>query len=149
MHLPSIHREQSNLRTYAVLKTEIGLEKYLSEIKNPVLRTEMTKFRLSNHNLMIEVGRHKGIPKELRFCSFCPNDVETEIHFLLLCPVYNLLRSEIIGPINNSKPSFRFYTNEEKLQYLLTGTVSLKTCKYISNAFKLRSFLNSNPKMLT
>ena len=145
----NIRREQSKLRTYAVLKTEIGLEKYLSEIKNPVLRTEMTKFRLSNHNLMIEVGRHKGIPKELRFCSFCPNDVETEIHFLLLCPVYNLLRSEIIGPINNSKPSFRFYTNEEKLQYLLTGTVSLKTCKYISNAFKLRSFLNSNPKMLT
>ena len=55
----NIHREQSKLRTYALVKTEIGFEKYLSEIKNPFLRIEMTKFRLSNHNLMIEIGRHK------------------------------------------------------------------------------------------
>ena len=60
----------------------------------------MTKFRLSNHSLMIEIGRHKEIPKERRFCPFCPNSVETEIHFLLLCPVYDLLRREVMGSIN-------------------------------------------------
>ena len=56
-------KEQSKLRTYAFLKTEIGFEKYLIEIKNPALRTEITKFRLSNHSLMIETGRYKNIPK--------------------------------------------------------------------------------------
>ena len=86
----NLRREQSKLRTYALFKTEIGFEKYLSEIKNPSLRIEMTKFRLSNHKLMIEIGRHKNIPKELRFCPFCPNVVETEMHFILHCPVYDL-----------------------------------------------------------
>ena len=108
----------------------------------------MTKFRLSNHSLMIEIGRHKGIPKEHRFCPFCPNTVETEIHFLLLCPVYDLLRGEVMGSINIIKPSFTFYTNEQKLQFLLSNTDNLNICKYISNAFKLRTFLNTKPKML-
>ena len=52
----NICREQSKLRTYAFFKTEIGFEKYLSEITNPSLRIEMTKFGLSNHKLMIEIG---------------------------------------------------------------------------------------------
>ena len=34
-----ICKEESKLRTYALFKTEIGFEKYLTEIKNPVLRT--------------------------------------------------------------------------------------------------------------
>ena len=144
----NIRREQSKLRTYALFKTEIGLEKYLTEIKNISLRIEMTKFRLSNHSLMIETGRHKGIPKELRFCPFCHHAVETEVHFILICPIYDLLRTEMMRSINILKPSFAFYTNEEKLQYLLCNTDNLNICKYISNAFKLRNFLNSNPKVL-
>ena len=44
-----------------------------------------TKFRLSNHNLMIEKGRHRNVDESLRFCPFCPNTVEDEIHFLLQC----------------------------------------------------------------
>ena len=70
---------------YGIFKTEIGYENYLSIIKDPKKRTVITKFRLSNHRLMIEVGRHQNIPKEFRFCPFCPNKVETEAHFLLEC----------------------------------------------------------------
>ena len=144
----NIRKEQSKLRTYALFKTEIGFEKYLTEIKNPVLRTEITKFRLSNHRLMIETGRHKNIPKELRFCPFCPCAVETEMHFLLLCPVYNSLRTEMMLPISILKPSFTFYTKEEKFQFLLSNIDKFSTCKYISKAFELRTFLCSYPKML-
>ena len=143
----NLRREQSKLRTYALFKTEIGFEKYLTEIKNPLLRIEMTKFRLSNHSLMIEIGRHKNIPKELRFCPFCPCAIETEMHFLLLCPAYESLRSEMLERINILKPSFIFYTNEEKLQYLLSNIDNFNTYKYISKAFELRTFLSSNPKM--
>jgi hypothetical protein len=143
-----IRKEQSKLRTYALFKTEIGFEKYLTEIKNPVLRTEITKFRLSNHRLMIETGRHKKIPKELRFCPFCPGAVETEMHFLLLCPVYNSLRTEMMLPISILKPSFTFYTKEEQFQFLLSNIDKFSTGKYISKAFELRTFLCSYPKML-
>ena len=97
---------------------------------------------------MIEIGRHKNIPKELRFCPFCPNVVETEMHFILHCLVYEPLRTGMIVPISIVKPSFTFYTNEEKLQYLLSNIHNFNTYKYISKAFELRTFLSSYPKML-
>ena len=113
----NIRGEHSKLRTYAIFKTDIGFEKYLSEVKNPTIRTQLTKFRLSNHNLMIETGRFTNIKKELRFCPFCPNSVETEIHFCLKCPTYEPLRTEMLTPIINANADFRFYA-EDKFGYL-------------------------------
>ena len=46
-----INSEHSKLRTYAQLKTEAGMEKYLDSI-NIKNRTALTKLRLSNHELM-------------------------------------------------------------------------------------------------
>ena len=75
----SISKVTGKLRTYGFLKKEIGMEKYLTTIKNPTIRKTMTKFRLSNHRLRIEVGRHQNTPKELRLCKLCSNLVESEI----------------------------------------------------------------------
>ena len=50
--------ERSKLRTYKILKTRVGYEGYLSKLKNIQERTCLTKLRLSNHELMIEKGRH-------------------------------------------------------------------------------------------
>ena len=91
-----IRGENSKLRTYSTYKEKIGLETYLNLIKNPSVRTEISKFRLSNHKLMIEIGRHKKIPRDLRFCQFCPNEVETEKHFLLHCSTYKEIRKKLI-----------------------------------------------------
>ena len=44
------------------------------------------------------------------------------MHYILHCPVYEPLRTGMIVPISIVKPSFTFYTNEEKLQYLLSNT---------------------------
>ena len=129
--------------------TEIGFEKYWTEIKNPVLRTEISKCRLSNHRLIIQTGRNKDMPKELRFSPFCPCAVETEMHFLLTWSVYNSLRTEMMLSISILKPSFSFYTNEEIFQLLLSIIDKFKTYMYISNAFELRTFLCSYPKMFT
>ena len=54
-----IQGDRSKLRTYAVFKKDLGFEKYLTDIKNIHTRINVTKFRLSNHKLMIETGRHK------------------------------------------------------------------------------------------
>ena len=67
-----IRKDESKLRTYALFKNEIDFETYLRNVKNPAVRSQVTKFRLSNHSLMNESGRHRKIPKELRFCQFCP-----------------------------------------------------------------------------
>ena len=60
----SIKRDESKLRTYSLFKTEIGLERYLLETKNVIERVATTKLRLSNHKLMIEVGRHDDVRED-------------------------------------------------------------------------------------
>ena len=52
------------------LKTK-DAEDLFTECEKPAVRSQVTKFRLSNHSLLIELGRHREIPKELRFCQFC------------------------------------------------------------------------------
>ena len=94
-----IRKEESKLRFYAIFKKNIGLEKYLLEIMNPSVRTYVTKFRLSNHRLMIEVGRHQNTPKENRFCPFCPGEIENEMHMLFECNVYKYLRTKFIQQV--------------------------------------------------
>ena len=74
--IASIKNENSKLRTYALFKSEIGMEEYLTEIKNVSTRMQITKFRISNHKLMIEIGRHLEIKPHLSFCPFCRNVVE-------------------------------------------------------------------------
>ena len=139
----TIKDENSKLRTYAHFKKSIGLEKYLLEIKNPRNRSQICKFRLSNHDLMIETGRHHKtpIPKEQRFCPFCPNLVE--IHFLLQYPTYNVFRNKLYRTLNN--PIFQLFAIHEKLEHLMTH-LDENIVKYIIDSFEVRTFLITHPK---
>ena len=90
-----INRDGSKLRTFAKLKTDIGIAKYLT----PSRHIALTKMRLSNHDLMIEKGRHLEINKTERFCPFCTDIVESEEHFLLHCTTFSPLRATLISEI--------------------------------------------------
>ena len=46
------------------LKNEIKLEDYLSTLNNFNSRKILTKFRISDHKLEIEIGRYKKVPRE-------------------------------------------------------------------------------------
>ena len=140
--------EQSKLRTYGLLKNKIGIENYLQISMNPLIRQKFTKFRVSNHSLNIEKGRHNNIPKEIRFCPFCKNSVETEIHFLLECRTYKTMREELLSPIINNKPAFVYYTMTEKFQHLLAKENTHISAKFVYNCFELRKFLMDKPKRL-
>ena len=94
-----INKETSKLRTYKLFKTSSEMESYITNIKNVRDRIEFSKFRLSKHQLMIEIGRHNGINKELRFCRFCPNVIEDEIHFLTSCKTFEKQRDGLISEI--------------------------------------------------
>ena len=48
------------------------------------LERELSKFKISNHNLMMEEGRQKGIPRELRLCKSCDLGCVEDEYFLLL-----------------------------------------------------------------
>ena len=94
-----IQNVNSKLRTYGLFKISSGYEKYLSDIRPIDVRTVLTKLRISNHPLMIEKGRHVGIHSNLRFCPFCPTEVEDEEHVLMQCKPFANLRNDLFGKI--------------------------------------------------
>ena len=57
------------------------------------LRIVITRWRLSNHRLMVEMGRRHTpkMPRELRICSRC-QVLEDEKHALFDCPLYHSTR---------------------------------------------------------
>ena len=63
----NIMDEIGKLRTYKLVKSEIGCESYLKTIINEKDRISLTKFRLSNHKLMIEKGRHFDTEKKIGY----------------------------------------------------------------------------------
>ena len=108
-----INTENSKLRTYKLIKTNIGREIYLEKLENIQNRISFTKFRLSNHLLMIEKGRHNKIARDMRFCPFCPQKIEDEIHFLIECKCFETHRKELFDKI-------RLITLDTKMKRIYT-----------------------------
>ena len=137
-----IQKDSSKLRTYSILKTQIGFEDYLNQIQSIPNRTSLTKFRLSNHSLMIETGRHQHIEKNLRFCPFCPRNIEDEFHFLLECQVFRTLRNELFAEAKKKDENFLQMEKSEKFVTLLTNPAVIShTAGYLYRTFYSREFL--------
>ena len=131
--------------TNRLFKTEIGCEKYLQEITNITTRQSLTKFRLSNHTLNIEKGRHTSpkTPIEERVCPFCPNKVEDEMHFLLDCPAYHIPRSQMMMSIGHD-PTLN--TPKEHFLTLMTPENAQLVAKTVYQLFEIRNFLINKPR---
>ena len=81
----------------------------------------MTKFRLSDHKLMIEEGRHcrPKIPRENRFCKFCNTLVEDEQHMLIDCKLYGN-RAKWFDKIIEKCPNFSTLNSHQKFIFLMS-----------------------------
>ena len=135
-------RDTSKLRTYNLLKAEPGYEMYLSEIQNINQRIALTKFRLSNHCLKIETGRHERIDKNNRFCPFCPNLIENEKHALLECKTYQTLRKSLFESLDiHLDPSFPLSIETKFIKLLKDPEYQPLTAKYLCKMFHCREFL--------
>ena len=89
--------ENKKLETYKAFKSLLEPKIYLTRINSLLLRRELSKFRISNHNLMTEEGRQKGILRELRLCKSCDLRCEEDkYHFVIICPAYENLRKKFI-----------------------------------------------------
>ena len=115
-------QNQSKMECYLTLKREYTFAEYLSTVNDPKLRKTLTRYRLSEHSLAIEKGRHRQtpLPREDRLCTHCTqNVVETELHFLTTCPLYQDIRDSYFPQITYTQREFENLTNDEKLPYLL------------------------------
>ena len=87
------------------------MESYLS-ISNFEYRKLITKLRISEHNLLIEKGRHLNIPREQHLCSHC-KCIDDEKHFLLHCTINFELRSSFLNILNNENQIFNNLSESE------------------------------------
>lgn len=124
--------QKSKLYLFSNLKQNLSVESYLS-ISNFEYRKLITKLRISEHNLLIEKGRHLNIPREQRLCSHC-KCIDDEKHFLLHCTINSELRSSFLNILNNENQIFNNLSESEKLSYILNPSTP-------SQVNKLGSFL--------
>ncbi len=134
---------QNKMELYLHLKRDYKPAEYLSCIKDHKLRKIVTKYRLSDHCLAIERGRHRQRwqPREQRLCSLCSQkELETEEHFLLHCDYYHNIRAAYFPKFLQIKPHFMALPNAEKLSHILGENSKMITtaARYVSACHKLR-----------
>ena len=130
----------NKLRIYCHFKKSFVIESYLTFVKNPSHRKAFCQLRTSSHSLMCEVGRFTKLPYDQRTCLFCPSkQVESELHFMFECQLYNDLRAGSI--IENA-----ILTNQHLsplrcfFSFLSTHDISVlrQLAKYLYNSFEKR-----------
>ena len=140
------------LEFYNKIKTKFELEKYLNTINNSSYRQNLTRYRISCHNLFIERGRYENplVPREERWCIPCYTNsgikpIENEIHVLTNCPFYNGIKSknkflplnpsELIDMLSNTslEPTKIFLFSKTVYEILMVN--KYYTCYYKNQEF--------------
>ena len=106
------------LRTYKMFKSHKYTENYVKFNLSCKERSMLAKFRMGVLPINIEVGRYRNISVDQRFCYNCVTEIEDEIHFLLVCPVYENERVVLLSTTQNDS-SFNNLNRFEKILYLV------------------------------
>ena len=109
------------LQSYSMYKSKFCFEPYLDRIQNLKQRHLFTKLRISAHQLAVETGRYRNIPREERVCGQCDSGaVENEIHLLLFCPAQSDKRTAFMSRVLNICPELRLLPPSQQFNYLMT-----------------------------
>ena len=101
--------ESPKCTNYRVFKRDLKFESYL--IKLPFkLRLSFTKFRVSNHRLPIEYGRHINVDRQLRKCFVC-EILSDEFHALFECVLFHEERNKYLNNGRNGRVNAIQYFN--------------------------------------
>jgi hypothetical protein len=130
--------DNPKLRTYKIFKQDYRLEPYLIVDINKKMMKNIARFRTSSHNLRIETGRHDRpiVAAENRFCEKCNlQEVEDEIHYLLICPALSAQRSTLFQKVASLINSFDRLNDIDKFKEILISkhdTIIKALGEYIS-----------------
>ena len=126
---------------YKLLKKDLAVESHLLLNIPRCLRVAIARFRIGNHNLEIEQGRHLHIPQGERYCKLCLSQnnqyVEDEYHVIVICKSFSELRKLYLDDKNLSINLFSFINvMSTKDKFCL-----VKLSNFIFSMFKLRRYL--------
>ena len=130
---------RNKLRTYAKIKDIYEIEPYMSSTTLSIqLKRAIAQIRTSSHDLEIERGRRhrpKPTPANEHYCKKCIHKVEDETHFISECPLYTILRTELLPHTNISQSPTTFFSQIFKSR---KDSVLRKFAIYITRAQLLR-----------
>ena len=133
------HIKTMQLTYHYSFKHGFTIEKYLISIKTVKFRQLLSRFRLSAHNLNIEVGRWTNIPTDSRLCSLCTLGlVEDEYHLMFICPTYHHFRETYLPEHLYTFPS------RAKFSFLMSSrnsVILINLSKFLFYSLKLRNSL--------
>ena len=91
------------------------------------------------YSLAIETGRHTGTERSMRNCVLCNmNVVESEFHFMLVCPFYSELRNKYLPRYYNHWPTLQKF--EDLIAKQSKHSIQ-QISRYIHYAFQKRTNL--------
>ena len=132
--------EKNKIFLYKNLKqNENEIEYYLSHPDKNV-RQSLTKFRISDHKLLIEKGRYLKIPRENRLCIKC-NKLDDEFHFFFNCKINDKIRNILLQSMEDFHTNFGELNIKEKLIKILNPSTpgQIKTvASFIKQSLELR-----------
>lgn len=98
----------------------------------------MAQLRTGILPLNLEVGRFKNILEDERLRELCElNEVESESHFLLYCPLYDELRTPIFTEMSVKNPEIFWCSDDDRMNWLSNFNV-FKLANFVCEAWKKR-----------
>ena len=95
---------------YKNIVDNFTLQFYLCKPIPITFKKQLSRIRLSSHQLLVEAGRHYNISRNERICPLCRKDLEDEYHFVLVCHIYSDLRKRFIKSYYWKKKTFSVQT---------------------------------------
>jgi hypothetical protein len=122
------------------------MEKYLT-IKSLELRKTLCRFRISAHDLRIEIryehvkninGKNIPLERNKRICEFCNlNCFEDESHFITECPFYSIERGVFFKEVCKLNITRTLHlSNSDKFLRYEDIEIIVKLCEYLVKTFK-------------
>ena len=141
--------DHNKLRFYKTLKTSFKVEPYIELVQNRNQRCNLTRIRISAHQLEVELLRYSvpKVPYPDRLCNYCTMQVPgDEVHFMGFCETFMNKRQCLIGKLSSLNPKILEYSKIEQVTIMLCPTTAQATKlvnKYIHIIFKARENIDN------
>ena len=131
----NIHNKE-RYQLFRTFKSELVLSTYLIDLKHVQSRTHLIRFRLGVSQLNTHKLRYSRANNANTNCPFCRTEIESELHFLFVCPAYADLRNYYIP-----HKYFRFpCLYKLTMRMATTNTlILLRLSKFLKEAFERRT----------
>ena len=130
----------NKLRCYKLFKQDFKTELYVSIPMPRSHRSALAKFRSGTAPLQMETGRYEGMPIQERICPLCQQEIETEMHCLLICNKLDDFRQPLLDYVSricDIDIQFNDMQHIDQFKYLMSSGNACIVRKVAKTCFSL------------